>query len=84
VLWQLPLGNSMLDNTWGHYRDNHVHWWLGDPSRAAPAGGGADRTTSAETDGGLFYRLARRYERHPFALEPRWTGPDSSREPPST
>jgi hypothetical protein len=80
VLWQLPLGNSMLDNTWGHYRDNHVQWWLGDPSgqhlratgRAGVIGllfgGGADGTTSAETDGGLFYRLARRYERHPFAL----------------
>jgi hypothetical protein len=80
VLWQLPLGNSTLDNTWGHYRDNHVQWWLGDSSgqhlratgRAGVIGllfgGGADGTTSAETDGGLFYRLARRYERHPFAL----------------
>jgi hypothetical protein len=80
VLWQLPLGNTFLDNTWGHYRDNRLQWWLADPSgahlratRAAGVigllfGGGAAGTTSAGTDGGLFYRLARAYERHPLAL----------------
>jgi hypothetical protein len=31
-------------------------------------GGGAAGTTSAQTDGGLFYRLARRYEAHPLRL----------------
>jgi hypothetical protein len=31
-------------------------------------GGGADGTTSAQTDGGLFYRLASAYERHPLPL----------------
>ena len=31
-------------------------------------GGGADGTTSDQTDGGLSYRLARRYEAHPSAL----------------
>jgi hypothetical protein len=31
-------------------------------------GGGAAGTTSAQTDGGLFYRLARRYLAHPLAL----------------
>jgi hypothetical protein len=30
-------------------------------------GGGAAGTTSAETDGGLFYRLAQGYERNPLA-----------------
>lgn len=80
VLWQLPLGNTKLNNTWLHFRDNRVQWWLDDPSgkhlratRAAGVigllfGGGADGTTSAMTDGGLFYRLARRYEKHPLGL----------------
>ncbi len=80
VLWQLPLGNTFLNDTWQHYRDNRVQWWLGAGGRAHLArtrnagvigllfGGGADGTTSAQTDGGLFYRLARRYEDHPLAL----------------
>jgi hypothetical protein len=80
VLWQLPLGNTMLPNTWGRYRDNRVQWWLGTgggahlrATRNAGVigllfGGGADGTTSPQSDGGLFYRLARRYEAHPLAL----------------
>jgi hypothetical protein len=80
VLWQLPLGNTMLPNTWGRYRDNRVQWWLGAGSarhlrstRNAGVigllfGGGAAGTTSAQTDGGLFYRLARRYESRPLRL----------------
>ncbi|MDQ6811047.1 MAG: hypothetical protein M3Z95_03995, partial [Actinomycetota bacterium] len=80
VLWQLPLGNTMLNDTWEHYRDNRVQWWLDDPSgkhlratRDAGVigllfGGGAGGTTSAQTDGGLFYRLARRYLAHPLTL----------------
>jgi hypothetical protein len=31
-------------------------------------GGGASGTTSANTDGGLFYRVARNYEAHPLPL----------------
>jgi hypothetical protein len=66
VAWQIPLGNTTLDDTWTHYRDNRVEWLLG--SRAhlqayADAGyvgflfgGGAEGTTSAETDGGFFYK----------------------------
>jgi hypothetical protein len=80
VLWQLPLGNTMLNDTWDHFRDNRVQWWLGNRSgrhlratRDAGVigllfGGGAAGTTSAGTDGGLFYRLARAYEAHPLAL----------------
>jgi hypothetical protein len=80
VLWQLPLGDTMLNNTPGRYRDNRLQWWLADPSgqhlrttRAAGVigflfGGGAGGTTSDQTDGGFFYRLARRYEAHPLAL----------------
>jgi hypothetical protein len=80
VLWQLPMGNTMLNNTWGHYRDNRLQWWLDNPSgphlRASRKagvigllfGGGAAGTTSDQTDGGVFYGLARRYETHPLAL----------------
>ena len=80
VLWQLPLGNTFLNNTWGQFRDNRVQWWLGAGGRAHLRatrnagvigllfGGGAAGTTSAQTDGGLFYRLAGRYMRHPLAL----------------
>jgi hypothetical protein len=78
VLWQLPLGNTTLDDTWGHYRDNRVQWWLGSRAHLQAThqsgvigllfGGGADGTTSAHTDGGLFYRLARGYEAHPLPL----------------
>ncbi len=80
VLWQLPLGNTHLNDTWQHFRDNRVQWWLG-PGSAAHLkatrdagvigllfGGGAAGTTSPYTDGGLFFRLARRYLRHPLSL----------------
>ena len=58
VLWQLPLGDTHLNNTWGHYRDNRLQWWLDDPSGAHLRatrnagvigllfGGGATGTTS--------------------------------------
>jgi hypothetical protein len=57
-----------------------VQWWLGTGSaphlRATRAsgvigllfGGGADGTTSPQTDGGLFYRSSARYLEHPLAL----------------
>jgi hypothetical protein len=80
VLWQVPLGNTTLDNTWDHFRDNRLQWWLQGPASRAHLratrnagvvgllfGGGADGTTSAQTDGGLFYRLARSYERDPLS-----------------
>jgi hypothetical protein len=80
VYWQLPLGNTSLNNTWTHYRDNRVQWWLGDPTgahlraeRAAGVigllfGGGADGTTGPQTDGGLFWRLSAAYLAHPLAF----------------
>jgi hypothetical protein len=71
VLWQVPLGNTALDDTWTHFRDNRVERWLGRPAAlkrlqrkgvvAILYGGGADGTTQKETDGGLFYRLAKAY-----------------------
>jgi hypothetical protein len=80
VLWQLPLGNTTLTEMFAHYSDNRLQWWFEDPSgdhlratRDAGVigllfGGGAPGTTSAQTDGGLFYRLARRYDAAPLAL----------------
>jgi hypothetical protein len=62
VLWQIPLGNTKMramNNTWGHYQDNRVEWFLDDPTRAHLAayvqagavaflfGGGAVGTTCA-------------------------------------
>ncbi len=80
VLWQLPLGDTTLNDTWGHYRDNRLQWWLGAggaahlrATRAAGVigllfGAGASGCTTAQSDGGFFYRLARRYEQHPLGL----------------
>jgi hypothetical protein len=62
VLWQTPLGNTKMramNNTWGHYQDNHVGWWFDDATATHLAasvnagvvailfGGGAGGTTSA-------------------------------------
>jgi hypothetical protein len=62
AVWQIPLGNTLMramNNTWGHYQDNHVQWLLGkdgpkhlDSLAKAGAvgllfGGGADGTTCA-------------------------------------
>jgi hypothetical protein len=78
VVWQIPLGNTALADTWGRFRDTRVQWWLGSRAHlraerdagdvALRFGGGADGTTSRSTDGGLFDRLARRYARRPLRL----------------
>jgi len=62
VVWQIPVGNTVMramNNTWGHYQDNHVQWLLGASGRshlnalmnagglAFLFGGGADGTTCA-------------------------------------
>jgi hypothetical protein len=74
-LWQIPLGNTALPDTWGRFRDNRPQWLLGREARAHRAayrragvrallfGGGADGTTSEKTDGGWFLRHARAYYR---------------------
>ncbi len=36
MVWQTPIGNTKMramNNTWEHYQDNHVEWFLDDPSR---------------------------------------------------
>jgi hypothetical protein len=78
VVWQIPLGNSTLADTWGRFRDNRVESWLGDRRAltrlrdagvvALMYGAGADGNTTAQSDGGLFFRLARAYERAPLRL----------------
>ncbi len=33
MVWQVPIGNTIyrsMDNSWGHYQDNRVQYWLGD------------------------------------------------------
>ncbi|HEY4827700.1 MAG TPA: hypothetical protein VIH85_13075 [Solirubrobacteraceae bacterium] len=80
VLWQLPVGDTHQNNTWTHYQDNRLQWWFG-PGSAAHLratrnagvigflfGAGASGCTTAETDGGFFFGLARRYEQHPLSL----------------
>jgi hypothetical protein len=63
VKWQIPLGNTLrpvMNNTWGHFRDNRVQWLLGGAGgrnhlriyrdagvTALLFGGGADGTTCA-------------------------------------
>ena len=62
VVWQIPLGNTRMramNDTWGHYQDNRVQWFLDDPSGTHLAlwrdagvialmfGGGAGGTTCA-------------------------------------
>ncbi len=62
MLWQTPVGNTKMramNNTWGHYQDNHVEWWFGDGVSAHQTalldsgviavffGGGADGCTAA-------------------------------------
>jgi hypothetical protein len=60
VGWQIPLGNTLMramNDTWGHFQDNHVQWALGGRRHlrslvhagviALLFGGGADGTTCA-------------------------------------
>ncbi|HEU4656691.1 MAG TPA: hypothetical protein VFR97_04160 [Capillimicrobium sp.] len=71
VIWQIPVGNSTLPNEWGAFRDTRVEWWLGSRRHlererdagvvALLFGGGADGTTTPQTDGGLLFRLTRQY-----------------------
>ena len=80
VLWQIPLGNSGLPDSWDRFRDNRPQWLLGPGARrhlkayaragvrALLFGGGADGTTSEATDGGWFLRHARAYYRHPVKV----------------
>jgi hypothetical protein len=81
VMWQIPLGNRSLPNTWKRFRDTHVQRLLGtDPTTrrayrdagviAFLFGGGADGTTSELTDGGTFRRLAARYSHARLRTQP--------------
>jgi hypothetical protein len=79
-LWQIPLGNSSLPDTWSRFRDNRPQWLLGKGSRAHLKaysragvhaflfGGGADGTTSEKTDRGWFLNHAKAYYKHPLKI----------------
>jgi hypothetical protein len=76
VIWQIPLGNSSLPDEWDRFKDTRVETWLGQRARlvqlrdagvvALLFGGGAEGTTSPQTDGGLFFRLSAAYYRDPL------------------
>jgi hypothetical protein len=81
VMWQIPLGNRRLPNTWKRFRDTHVQTLLGSDPKTRRAyrdagviaflfGGGADGTTSERTDGGTFKRLATRYAHARLRTQP--------------
>ncbi|NUR03158.1 MAG: lectin [Streptomyces sp.] len=59
VLWQIPLGNMAQNNTFQHYKDDKVDWFLSHMDQVANAhvaallfGSGQQEQTTVETDGG--------------------------------
>ncbi len=59
-LWQMPVGNTALDNTCDHYQDNRAAYAFSHPRDLADAGvigvlfgGGASCMTEVDTDGGF-------------------------------
>ena len=78
VLWQVPIGNRRLPNTWKRFRDNRVDTLLGSRTILRSArragvigllfGGGAEGCTTPQTDGGNLFRRARAYARAPLKL----------------
>ena len=78
ALWQLPVGNRRLPDTWGRFRDNRVDLLLGSRRNLAAArragivgllfGAGTDGCTTPATDGGNLFRRARAYARRPISL----------------
>jgi hypothetical protein len=60
ILWQMPVGNMLLDNTCDHYRDNRAAYAFQHPRDLFDAGvfavlfgGGAECQTQVTTDGGF-------------------------------
>ncbi|MFE0464424.1 RICIN domain-containing protein [Kitasatospora sp. NPDC058965] len=59
VLWQIPLGNTAQNNTFGHYKDDKVDWLFSHLDQVANAhvaallfGPGQQEQTTVESDGG--------------------------------
>ncbi|MBU3057480.1 RICIN domain-containing protein [Pseudomonas indica] len=59
VIWQIPLGNMAMGNTYQHYQDNKLDYFFSHMSDVADAhvvallfGAGHDAQTTPETDGG--------------------------------
>jgi hypothetical protein len=66
--WQVPVGNSLQNDTPDHWRDNRVEYLLGHMAEVAAGhalgvafGAGADGQTTPETDGGLLASGAKGY-----------------------
>ncbi|HET9643975.1 MAG TPA: RICIN domain-containing protein [Burkholderiaceae bacterium] len=62
VMWQIPLGNSSMNNTDQHWQDNKVDWLFSHLNDVAAAhvvallfGAGESHQTSPGTDGGNLY-----------------------------
>ena len=77
VWWQTPFGvpSSTPGGTAGHYRDNHVAYFLTHPAELVAAGGlavvfgaGAENQTTPATDGGQFQTLSSAYLAQPTPL----------------
>jgi hypothetical protein len=66
--WQTPVGNSLQDDTSGHWKDNRVEYLLGHMPEVAAAhglgvafGAGEGTQTSPDSDGGLLAARAGAY-----------------------
>jgi hypothetical protein len=63
VLWQIPLGNMSLNDTYQRYRDNKLDYFFSNLDRVAASkvvglmfGAGDSATTHPDSDGGNLYR----------------------------
>lgn len=68
IIWQIPLGNMAMDNTFQHYKDNKVDYFFSRMNDVANAhvvallfGAGHYETTNPETDGGYLIKKTNNY-----------------------
>ncbi|HZX97627.1 MAG TPA: hypothetical protein VFE90_24130 [Myxococcales bacterium] len=69
IFWQLPVGNTTMNNTADHWQDNRVEYFYAHTAELAAAhvagmlfGAGAGGQTTPETDGGLLLSREKAYE----------------------
>jgi hypothetical protein len=77
LYWQTPMGvpSATPGGTSGHFRDNHVHYMLTNPTQYTAIGvfaivfsGGGSTSANITTDGGQFARMFQAYLANPAAL----------------
>lgn len=77
LYWQTPMGvpSASPGGTPGHYRDNHVHYMLTNPTQYTAIGvfaivfsGGGSTSANITTDGGQFARMFQAYLANPATL----------------